>query len=114
MARKKKKYNLKSKLTSAIRRLWFYGPTRYEKVKQLKANGFRCEKCNKPQDKLEIDHINPVVRVTGFTTWDEYISRMFVDPEGLQGLCKACHSAKTITQREIRKKYKKILTKKAK
>ena len=49
-----------------------------------------------------VDHINPVVDPhIGFTTWDEYIRRMFVELDGYQVLCLACHKIKTAEERAI-------------
>jgi len=43
-----------------------------------------------------VDHVEPIVDpALGFTTWDDYIDRMFCEQSGLQVLCKACHDAKT-------------------
>lgn len=47
-----------------------------------------------------VDHIEPVIGSTGFTTWDEVIRRMFVEADGLQVLCKECHDRKTKNERE--------------
>lgn len=110
--RKKKKYNLKSKLTSAIRRIWFYGPERRDKVQQLKDTGNKCQICSKSFDKLQIDHIIPCVPLTGFDDWSSYIDRTFVHINGLRGLCEKCHKAVTTVQTNIRKNNKKLLTKK--
>jgi len=38
-----------------------------------------------------VDHINPVVDPeVGFTDWNEYIERMFIEVEGYQLLCWEC------------------------
>lgn len=51
-----------------------------------------------------VDHINPVVDPNvGFLDWNTYISRMFVEVEGYQVLCWACHEAKTKEEREVAK-----------
>lgn len=105
MARKKKTWNLKSRITSALRKIWFYGPQRREAAKQAKDSGNVCTICKERKDKLEIDHIKPVVPITGFDgDWTAYIDRLFIDSSGLRALCKECHSAHTAIQREQRKK----------
>lgn len=51
-----------------------------------------------------VDHIKPVVDpVQGFTSWDELISRLFCEVDGLQVLCHDCHSRKTADEQEQRK-----------
>lgn len=107
MARKAKKYNLKSRITSALRRIWFYGPQRKAAVKVTKERGYTCAICNNHHPKLQIDHIVPVVPLTGFDDWQSYIERLFVEPEGLRGLCPNCHKAHTAIHSGIRKKNKK-------
>lgn len=53
------------------------------------------------------DHIHPVVDPTeGFTTWDNFISRLFVEEDGYQILCADCHSKKTEEERLIAKERK--------
>ena len=58
-----------------------------------------------------VDHIDPIVNPeTGFTTWDEYIEKMFCEKINLQLLCKSCHDKKSAEERaisvEARKKRK--------
>lgn len=112
MLKKKKKYNLKSKITSSLRRLWYYSPHRREAVYNCKIekNTFRCNKCRKLTFEIQIDHIEPVVPLTGFDgNWTEYINRMFCDAStGLQGLCKTCHDKITKVQNKIRKQNKNV------
>jgi len=49
-----------------------------------------------------IDHIKPVVDPkVGFTTWDEFIDRMFVEIDGYQLLCHSCHKRKTDEERKL-------------
>lgn len=51
-----------------------------------------------------MDHVQPVVDpATGFTTWDNFIERLFVEVDGFRLLCKACHAEVTQKQREQRK-----------
>lgn len=59
-----------------------------------------------------MDHINPVVAVEGFATWDEYILSLFCDPQHYQHLCNFCHDEKT-SKEEVKRDFyrKKKLTK---
>lgn len=107
MAKKKKKYNLKSRITSALRRIWFYGPTRRDAVKAAKVAGNKCVICKKKKEKLQADHIKPVVPVQGFDNWDNYIDRLFNGE--LRMICADCHEAVTRVSRETRKKMKEFL-----
>ena len=52
---------------------------------------------------IQVDHRNPVVDpYTGFTGWDNFIKRLFVDAEDLQILCKPCHKTKTAKENASR------------
>ncbi len=77
---------------------------------------YKCEECGKegpatlppkPGNKRRlnnaaVDHIVPVVDPeVGFTNWDEYVERMFIEEDGYQILCWSCHSDKTNEERKI-------------
>lgn len=65
----------------------------------------------KRQQNVFVDHVNPIVDPeVGFTTWDEYIERMFCEKDNLQLLCKSCHDIKSDEERAkaiIRRKEEK-------
>lgn len=82
---------------------------------------YSCESCKQSFGPKEInkDHIEPVIPVTGFKSWDETIERMFAKSTGYQILCINCHDAKTLVENQMRIKNgqkplrtKKVLTKK--
>ena len=54
---------------------------------------------------IHVDHIEPIVPVTGWVSWDSCIDRMFCELDNLQALCKACHLEKCNQEKEERKKY---------
>ena len=72
------------------------------------AKHFECAKCRClfPQKEIEINHINPVVPVEGFDSWDKVIERMFCEIEGLEALCRPCHKLITAEENVLRKKFK--------
>lgn len=49
-------------------------------------------------DGIEIDHIVPVIEVTGWTNWNDYFDSLFCPEENLRALCNKCHSAKTLNE----------------
>lgn len=67
---------------------------------------YECQKCFKLKDKHEtqMDHIDPVVGIKGFTNWEDYINRLFCGIENFMCLCEQCHSEKTLKENEQRKK----------
>lgn len=70
---------------------------------------YQCSSCSKivGSKEIKIDHIEPVVPVTGFTTWDDIIQRLFCEESGLQAICVACHAEKTSKENENRRRCKK-------
>lgn len=54
---------------------------------------------------VQVDHIDPIIPHTGFTTWDMYIERLFCDKDNMQVLCLTCHKLKTLEEKELRKQY---------
>jgi 5-methylcytosine-specific restriction endonuclease McrA len=113
--KKRKTWSLDRHLTQAARKIWLWSPHRKTVIARCKAgkvNGIevsRCEKCRRLVEKVQVDHIEPVVNPeTGRTTWDEYFARLLPEPigEGLQGLCSQCHGKKTGKENSVRKKAK--------
>ena len=52
---------------------------------------------------LQADHKEPVVNPeTGWTNWDDYIARLFIEVDGYQALCPGCHEAKTKHEGKVR------------
>ena len=50
------------------------------------------------------DHITPIVSPSvGFVDWNTWIDRAFVELDGYQALCWACHDKKTNEERQIAK-----------
>lgn len=67
---------------------------------------YKCAICEGhfPAKQTQVDHREPVVDIIkGFTTWDDYINRLFCDIDGLDLLCTNCHEAKTTIEVQLRK-----------
>lgn len=73
---------------------------------------YKCSICSAivDRDSIHIDHIKPVIDITGFTTWDDYINSLFCDLDNLQAICHNCHLDKSLKENEKRKKV--VATKK--
>jgi len=86
------------------------------KSARVRRGFYRCEECQElvpatlpPPDgkkkrikNIVADHIDPIVPPeTGFTTYDDWIERCFVEIEGYQALCHKCHTIKTNEERKI-------------
>jgi len=57
-----------------------------------------------PAKEVQVDHIYPVIQPdVGFTSWDDYIERLFCAKDDMQVLCTQCHSIKTKEENNGRK-----------
>jgi len=69
-----------------------------------------CSDCKSvvPETESAIDHVSPVVDPTkGFTTWDDFIYRLFCEADNLQVLCNECHTVKSNKEKAIAKARRK-------
>lgn len=103
---------IKKFLIPILRKSWLRWTARQNVIKQARVErgSYKCNICKqvgfKRQD-LHIDHIEPVVATEeGFTTLDEYVTRLYVDEDQLQALCLSCHELKTRTEDQMRKFYR--------
>lgn len=112
---------LKNFVIATLRRSSYRWPARNDayKAARIERGLYACRSCHGTFNRKEvrIDHIEPIIPLdgTGFTSWDNYINRLFVKAEGFQVLCDNCHKIKTDMEKSLRKesrnKLKKPLTK---
>jgi len=68
-----------------------------------------CQKIFTSTRDLHGDHLVPVVSPdTGFTTWDDYINRLFLGE--IQAICTTCHKQKSESENVVRRKKRKSKT----
>jgi 5-methylcytosine-specific restriction endonuclease McrA len=79
---------------------------------------YLCAGCNQSvpasRDKKKnvfVDHVQPIVDpIKGFTTWDDFVNKLFCEVDNLQLLCRDCHDKKSTEERKLaverRKKIK--------
>jgi hypothetical protein len=111
--KKKKIYNLKTRIVAGIRKVWRFSPLRTEVKKRcrVKIGIYRCEKCRKLTDHVDIDHKEPAVDpVLGWQGYDIFIQRLFCDVSNLQGICLRCHELKSDKESKVRKVNKKKIS----
>lgn len=88
---------LQARLINVLRREFLYSKQRKEALKKAeKLKGFfTCAKCGKnhPKDHINVDHISPVIDLSGFKDWNTLIDRLFFGD--LQVLCIKCHQGKS-------------------
>ena len=98
----------KGKIISALRMLSRWWTPKQEAIgrARIKRGVYKCELCwtewpwtlpplkgkKRKRKNINADHIREVVPVTGFTTYDDFIKRLFVSAEQFQSLCWECHS----------------------
>lgn len=69
------------------------------------AQFYACSSCGLEytSKQVEVDHVEPVVPLTGFVSWDDVIKRLFCTADKLQVLCTTCHKAKSKEELKQRK-----------
>ena len=69
-----------------------YRSARWKVIRQfvLERDGFKCVRCNR-RSGLECDHVLPISQ--GGHPWD---------PSNLQALCRGCHIAKSVEERQLK------------
>jgi predicted HNH restriction endonuclease len=91
----KRRIPAKTRVRSALRRLWMISPERSD---CLRAWGYKCADCGAKQSvakgrecKLDVHHLDGI-------DWGEVkgndVTQLFPDPSRLVPLCKACHKAR--------------------
>ena len=65
---------------------------------------YRCERCGGKSSRagVQVDHKQPVVPLSGWVSWDDFINRLFCEVDGYQVLCKRCHDLKTKSENKQR------------
>lgn len=97
-----------------LRRLFLYWPERAAVRKRSfsRKEGVLsyhlCEKCGKevPRKESHVDHIIPVIPLTGPDDWGNIMKRLFVSRDEMQNLCKECHAIKTKQENATRYKHR--------
>ena len=101
-------------IRSALRRAWTHFPNKYKvlaNAKRRKKNTtgkqkyeYQCAACRKwfSGKSVQVDHISPAGTLRSYDDLPSFVSKLFCDIDGLQVLCTACHSGKTMKERGIR------------
>ena len=101
---------LKAFVIATLRRASYRHPGRTiaKKNARVGRNQYHCAMCGPDKiygsKEVQLDHINPIVPITGWDGWEGFISRLFCGAEGYQLLCKPHHSEKTKEENRKRKK----------
>jgi len=92
---------------NALRRAsWKWSAFSVAKIRARRSRGkYECAECNAlfGPKLIEVDHIVPVVPITGWDNLEKYVERHLVTPDQLQVLCKKCHTAKSALENAARR-----------
>lgn len=121
MKKKRPPYNENAAIRGALRRQFSRSPVVREVLMKVRrevpkynkdgsrakkdAVQYQCSACGQwtKSTAVAVDHVVPVIAVeTGFTDWNDFVSRLFCGPGNLQVICDPCHNAKTQTERIAR------------
>lgn len=98
---------LKGFIIATLRRASYRWPERNKALARARVERglYKCESCGIVTKKanIQLDHTRPVIPVTGFTNWDDYITRLFCKASDFSVICKACHIVKTSIEAKLRK-----------
>lgn len=122
---KKSKKNIdderKKFVIAALRRASLRWPARNaaKTAARIERGFYQCAHCKKAfgPKEIDLDHVKPIVRISGFTDWHDYIERLLPDESGFQVLCKMDHDIKTMIEnngRKLNKEKNKVDKKKKK
>lgn len=109
--KKKKSQNRNTFAKGLLRRGSFHWKARNDALvaARVSRGKYKCAACGDlfgPRE-VQIDHIFPVVDPkVGFTSFDDYIERLFCDEDKFQILCLADHENKTKIEDIMREHYK--------
>jgi len=100
--------NLKTFIIQILRRASLKWPARQEilAASRVERGVYKCAMCNSlfKKEQVHVDHIHPVIPINGtFTTFDDYIERLFCESSELQVICGTCHNLKSKIEIEMRK-----------
>lgn len=75
--------------------------------------GYLCNKCKNVFMKKDtvLDHIEPVVPMDGFSSFDDFIERLFCDEANFQVMCIKCHDEKSAAETQERKRRRSLAKK---
>jgi 5-methylcytosine-specific restriction endonuclease McrA len=99
----------KSTLIAWLRRFskFWYPKDSVLKKARIGRGIYKCTLCSTmvSSKEIKVDHIEPVVPLDGFISWDNLIERLFCEESGLQAICKTCHDKKTKEENQKRRSF---------
>jgi len=114
----------RSFIVSALRKASMWWKPKSECIREAKIdrNKYKCNICGtiwpsslpplpwkkRKRKNIQADHIEEIIPpAVGFTTYDSWIERCFIEKEWFQAICRECHKIKTQAARTLALQYKK-------
>lgn len=113
----------KSRIVSCLRQASRWWKPKQEAIARARVGRgrYKCEECwvvwpaalpplpwkKRKRKNIQADHIEPVVPISWFTSYDDWIKRCFVWAKHFQAICWECHSRKTKKENAERREFKK-------
>lgn len=102
--------NRKAFVIATLRRASYRwkGRTEAFRAARVDRGKYKCASCTGlfSNKEVQLDHIDPIVPVRGWDSWDGYIERLFCPGSGYQVCCRSCHASKTLLEKELRKQFR--------
>ena len=110
-----------SHIKNILRRASFKWPPYSQCLKNawVRRGFYRCACCDvvvpvtvKDEEKRKrikniiVDHIEPVVPLTGWESWDDTVENMYCELDNLQALCRTCHNKKSLEETAQRTEHR--------
>ena len=107
-SKKDKPFDVKAFAIATLRRASYRLKSRSEALKaaRIARNQYKCAMCGKifKRKEVQLDHVIPVVPLTGWDNFDGFIIRLFVEHGyQFQVICREEHKAKTKEENRIRR-----------
>jgi len=114
-----KTVNIKTKIIASLRQIWrFYDPNRKKCIDEARTRRgyYKCNMCGLEvpstvrkknslgkKSNIIVDHINPIIPISGWVDFNHFISHLFCSIDNLQLLCSSCSDIKTKEENKQRR-----------
>ena len=78
----------------------------YKGINKRQKYEYQCKKCKTwhAEKNINVDHIIPAGSLNIATDLPKFVERLFCEQDNLQVLCTTCHDAKTLKEKQAKKK----------
>ena len=78
----------------------------YKGISKRQKFEYKCNVCKLyfPEKEVSVDHIKPVGTLTCANDLPQFVENLFCEEHNLQTICSKCHDAKTLKEKQSKKK----------